>query len=130
MLNYELRHDEGILVLKPEGPLETADFTMLSSYVDDYLESRGMLRGVLIRAKSFPGWKDFGAMLAHLEFVKDHRQKVEKVAVVADGAFATVMPHIASHFTNAQVQHFDFTCEDAAWDWLRQSGDERKPLAA
>jgi hypothetical protein len=123
MLNYELRHADGILVLNPEGPLDTADFTMLAGYVDDYLEKHGMLRGVLIRAKSFPGWKDFGALLAHLRFVKEHHQKVEKVAVVADGAFATVMPHIASHFIHAQVQHFDFTREDAALDWLRQSGN-------
>lgn len=123
MLNYELRHDDGILVLNPEGPLKTADFTMLASDVDAYLEKHGMLRGVLIHAKSFPGWKDFGALLAHLRFVREHHQRVEKVAVVVGGAFATIMPHIANYFTSAQVQHFDLTREDAAWDWLRQRGN-------
>lgn len=123
MLNHELRHDDGILVLNPEGPLEAADFTTLASQVDTYLESHAKLRGVLIRAKSFPGWKDFGAMLAHLKFLKQHIQKIEKVAVVADGALANIMPNIANHFVHAQVQHFDFEREDNAWVWLRQSGN-------
>jgi hypothetical protein len=123
MLNHELRHDDGILVLNPEGPLEAADFTTLTSQVDAYLEQHGTLRGVLIRAKSFPGWKDFGALLAHLKFLKAHLQRIEKVAVVADGALANIMPGIANHFVHAQVQHFELVREDAAWDWLRQTGN-------
>ena len=130
MLNHELRHDDGILVLNPEGPLEAADFTALASHVDAYLEQHGSLRGVLIRAKSFPGWQDFGALIAHLKFVKDHHQRIEKIAAVADGAFATIMPHIAGHFVHAQVRHFDFAQEDAAWDWLRQSGSTQMRSAA
>lgn len=30
MLNHELRHDDKILVLSPDGPLEAADFTALT----------------------------------------------------------------------------------------------------
>ena len=130
MLNHELRQDDEILVLHPEGPLEAADFTTLAGHVDAYLERHGTLRGVLIRAKSFPGWKDFGALLAHLKFVKEHHKRIEKVAVVADGAFANIMPHIASHFVHAQVQHFELAREDAAWDWLRQSGNAQMRPAA
>jgi len=80
MINYELRHDEGILVLHPEGPLEAADFISITSQVDTYLTGHGKLYGVLIHANSFPGWKDFAAMLAHLKFLKEHIQKIEKVA--------------------------------------------------
>jgi hypothetical protein len=130
MLNHELRHDDGILVLNPEGPLEAADFTTLTSEVDAYLERHGTLRGVLIRAKSFPGWKDFGALLAHLKFLIDHLQRIEKVAVVADGTMANIMPNIANHFVHAQVQHFDLTREDAAWAWLKQSGNAQIHPAA
>ena len=125
MLNYELQHDEGILVLHPEGPLEEADFISITSQVDTYLAGHGKLHGVLIHAKSFPGWKDFAAMLAHLKFLREHIQKIEKVAVVAvvaDGALANIMPNIAKHFVHAQVQHFDFVREEAAWDWLGQTG--------
>lgn len=122
MLKHELRQDDEILVLNPEGPLEAADFTMLTGFVDAYLERNGKLRGVLIHAKSFPGWKDFGALLAHLKFVKAHHHRVNKVAVVSDGAAANIMPNIANHFVHAEVRHFDFVRENDAWEWLRQPG--------
>jgi len=125
MLKYDLQEDEGILVLKPEGALEVADFTTLASHVDAYLERHETLHGVLIRAKAFPGWKDFGALIAHVKFIRRHHQKIEKVAVVADGTFATIMPQIADHFIHAQVRHFDPERENDAWDWLRQSVNAR-----
>src|SRR4249920_3232302 len=123
MLNHELRHNDEILVLNPDGPLEAADFTTLASHVDAYLTQHGKLRGVFIRAKSFPGWKDFGALLAHLKFVKEHHRRIEKVAIVADGTFANIMPNLAKHFIHAQLQHFNLEREDAAWDWLKHRGD-------
>ena len=121
MLNHELRDNDGILVLKPEGPLEATDFTRVARLVDAYLAQHGTLRGVLIRAKSFPGWKNFGALLAHLKFIREHHNRIDGVALVADGAFATIMPQIASHFIHAKVRHFDLAREDEAWAWLRQS---------
>ena len=122
MNNYELQHDKGILVLHPEGPLEVADFISITSQVDTYLAGHGKLFGVLIHARSFPGWEDFAAMLAHLKFLEAHIQKIEKVAVVADGALANIIPNIANHFVHAQVRHFDFKREDTAWDWINQTG--------
>lgn len=126
MINYELLEDKGVLVLHPEGKLEAADFNLLTSRVDTYLAGHGKLHGVLIHAKSFPGWKDFAAMLAHLKFVKDHIKNIEKVAVVADGAVADIAPSIANHFVHAQVRHFDFMREDDAWRWIDQT--EKTPM--
>lgn len=130
MLNHELRHDDGILVLTPESPLEAADFNVLASQVDTYLETHAMLHGVLIRATSFPGWKDFSALLAHVKFLKEHISKIEKVAVVADGAFASLMPGLANHFVHAELQHFEPANEEAAWLWLKPTADERMRSAA
>ena len=128
MLSHELERDEGILVVKPDGPLAAADFKTLASHVDAYLEQNGILNGVLVIAKKFPGWKDFGALIAHLKFVKHHHQKIEKVAVVADGGFAKVMPHVASHFVHAQVKHFED--EDAARYWLEERSHAHAGSAA
>ena len=41
MLNYDLRFDDGILLLKPDGPLEAADFAALAYHVDNYLDRQG-----------------------------------------------------------------------------------------
>jgi hypothetical protein len=58
MLSHDLQRDSGILVLMPDGPLEATDFETLAAHVDAYLEQNGMLHGVLIKAKAFPGWKN------------------------------------------------------------------------
>ena len=130
MLNFELRHDESILVLHPEGPLEATDFTMLASQIDAYMEGHERLRGVLIRAKSFPGWKNFDALLAQVKFVKEHHREIEKVAVVANGTFANIMPAIASRFIHAQIKHFEPDREDDAWNWLREGSITGKNSSA
>jgi len=101
-------------------PLEAADFDLITNKVNTYLAGHGKLHGVVIRAKSFP-WKDFGAMPAHLKFLKDHVEKIEKIAVVADGALANIMPNIALYFVNAQVRHFDGIREHDAWDLINQT---------
>ena len=121
MIDYDFLLDESILVLRPQGPLEAADFNLLASQLDTWLVDHARLRGVLIHAKSFPGWEDFAAMLAQFKFLKDHIRKIEKVAVVADGAVADVVPGIANHFVHAQVRHFDFMREDEALDWIGQT---------
>ena len=130
MLSHDLRRDDGILVLKPEGPLEAADFDTLAAHVDAYLEQNGVLHGVLIESKTFPGWKDFSALLAHLKFVKGHHRRIEKVAVVAGGGFANVMPHMASHFIKAEVRQFDPSHQDAAWKWLTSGRENPARTAA
>ena len=120
MLSHELRHDEGLLILDLDGPLEKADFQTLTSHVDAYLENNGVLHGVMVRAHKFPGWKDFGAFVAHLRFVKNHHRKIERIAVVADGGVAVVMPHLAQHFVHAHIKHFEPGQDNAARDWLKE----------
>jgi hypothetical protein len=119
MVNYELLKDEGILIIRPTSSLEAADFQMIAQDVDPYIEAHGKLRGVMIEAKSFPGWKDFAAVVAHLKFVKNHHRKVEKVAAVSDSCFLAIAPKIASHFVMAEVRHFAESQLDEALAWLR-----------
>src|SRR3954471_8756279 len=118
MLNYDMRFDDGILVLKPEGPLERADFIRLARQINAYLKRKGLLHGVLIEAGGFPGWHDFGALVAHLKFIREHHRKIEKIALVTDGAVAAVVPRSAQHFVQADIRHFSLAQVDAAWKWL------------
>jgi hypothetical protein len=122
MIHPELLRDQGILIITPEGPLQESDFVSLAKLVDPFIESEGELHGLLIHTKSFPGWKDFGAMLSHFKFVKNHHQHIAKVAAVTDSGFLTIMPSIVSHFIHAEVRHFDFNNKESALTWL-QSGD-------
>ena len=112
---------EGFFIVKLEGPLEKTDFEALARDLDPYIEAQGKLKGLLISAKLFPGWKDFVALVSHLRFVKNHHKKIRKVAAVTDSGFLSIMPHIATHFVDAEVQHFDYRDKDRALDWLSES---------
>jgi hypothetical protein len=121
MISFELLRDEGILVVEPQGALEAADFAALTREVDPYIEENGKLRGVLIQSESFPGWGDFGALISHLRFIRDHHRDIDRVAAVTDSAFLSIAPSVASHFVKAEVRHFDFGEREAAIAWLRGS---------
>jgi len=118
MLKYELLPD-GILVVTPKDRLEVSDFEAVADIVDRYIDDHGKLAGLLITAESFPGWDSFGAMIAHLRFVKNHHQKITRVAAVSDGHFLSIMPNVVDHFTGAQVRHFDFKDREKALEWIR-----------
>jgi tRNA U38,U39,U40 pseudouridine synthase TruA len=118
MLNYELNRVEGILTLNPIGPLESTDFEKLVREVDPYIREKGQLDGLMIYAKSFPGWDNFAAFLSHMKFVKNHHQKVKKIAAVTGSSFLSIMPQVANHFIRAEVRHFDYDDKDAALNWL------------
>jgi hypothetical protein len=119
MFNYELNRAEGILTVEPIGPLESTDFENLVQEVDPYIEEQGKLNGLIILAESFPGWDNFAAFVSHIKFVKNHHQKIKKIAAVTDGSFLSIMPQIANHFVAAEIKHFDFKDKDAALTWLK-----------
>lgn len=120
MLSHQLLQNEGILILTPGAPLEAADFTELAKEIDPYIEQNGKLHGVMVDAAAFPGWKDLAALLAHLKFVKNHHQKIQKIAVVSDNSVLTYAPKLASHFVQAEVKHFAHAQKNEALGWLKE----------
>ena len=98
MLKYELNRAESILIIMPHGPLKSSDFEKLVQEVDPYIKENGKLNGLMIYTKSFPGWDNFAAFLSHIKFVKNHHQKIKKIAAVTDSSFISILPQVANHF--------------------------------
>ncbi len=118
MIHFELLRDRGILIVTPQGPLEKTDFELVGQEVDPFIAAKGKLSGLMIYAKSFPGWKNFEGLLSHLKFVGDHQRKIERVAAVTDSEFLTIMPSIVTHFVHAEVKHFGLDEKERALAWL------------
>ena len=118
MVSHRLLEDKAILVVEPQGALDAEDFSAIAKAVDPFIEQHGELRGLLIEAESFPGWRDFGGLVSHLQFVRNHHKHIRRVAAVTDSAFGAVAPSVANHFTAADVRHFPFAERDAALAWL------------
>ena len=118
-LHAELLSGQGILVLTPTGPLAAADFAAAAALADPWIEQHGKLAGVLIHAKSFPGWEDFAGLVAHLKFVRAHHAEIRRIALVTDSTLRSVGPALARHFVAAEVKAFDYGQRDEALAWLR-----------
>jgi len=121
MLQHELRTDEGILIVRPEGPLSADDFTHIAADVDAHIAAHGALNGLMIHARRFPGWEDLWAVMSHLKFVRAHHRKIRRVAVVSDSTILQFAPKIAAHFVSAEIREFPFNAEDAALAWLSEA---------
>jgi hypothetical protein len=118
MIHLELLRERDILVITPDGPLEKADFEQLAREIDPLIASRGKLAGVMVCAKSFPGWRSLDAFVSHLKFIADHHRHIERIAVVTDSELLKIMPRIANLLVQPKVRHFDLEEKDRALAWL------------
>lgn len=118
-VKHRLYPEEGVLVIEPERPLRREDFDAIALTVDPWIEAHGPLRGVVVRARSFPGWQDLGSLLRHLRFVRDYHRRVGRVALVADGKMAELAPKLGEHFVEADLRHFPYEEIDQAMAWVR-----------
>ena len=118
MLKHKLLRDAGILIVEPHSPLASADFSELVTEVDPYIEEHGQLHGLLIYVESFPGWSDFAALLSHIKFIKNHHQKIKKIAAATDSGFLSILPTVAGCFVDAEIRHFPFDEKESALDWI------------
>jgi len=118
MIDYDVDTANSIVLVRPKSRLDKSDFVKLAKAVDPQIEEKGDLAGVIIEAPKFPGWKDFGSMVSHFRFVRDHQKHVKKVAVVTDSAFGDVAEHLTSHFVSAEIKHFPAGQTEAARQWI------------
>jgi hypothetical protein len=118
MLSVNIDEQKGIALFEPNGPLSEGDFKAAVTVIDPWIEKNGMLTGLIIRTKSFPGWDSFGAFSSHLTFVKGHHKKIARLALVTDSVLGNVAENLASHFVNAEIKAFSFNSLDEARSWV------------
>jgi len=126
MLHVRLT-DSGILVVQPSGPITSDDFSAIQVQVDPWLEAGGKLKGMLIDAPEFPGWKDFAGFRSHLRFVMDHHREIPRVAVVSNDEFLSALPKLARHFVKADFRRYDAGETAEAISWLESPHEPQRP---
>lgn len=124
MLTVNLDRKNGIAILEPDAELSEADFKSAAGIIDPYIAKAGKLNGIIIHAKSFPGWDSFAAFITHLKFIKEHHRKVSHVAFATDTPIAGLAEHVASHFISAKIKRFSFGEMEKAKKWITGGGDE------
>lgn len=118
MIEHTLDTEHSILYVRPKSSLDKDDFLQIADTVDPYIEETGGLAGLIIETPAFPGWDNFGALVAHVRFVKDHHRYIKKVALVTDSVVGNVAEHLASHFVSAEIRHFQGGELETARQWV------------
>jgi hypothetical protein len=118
MIEHTLDTSSAILHIKPKSSLEKGDFEQLAKTVDPFIAGSGDLAGIIVEAPTFPGWASFGALAAHLRFVKDHHKHIRKIALVTDSSLGNVAEHLVAHFVSAEIKHFPASEAAAARQWI------------
>jgi hypothetical protein len=117
MMNVAFDVEKNIAILRPEGVLTKADFESAARIIDGYINNGTGPEALVLVTESFPGWEDFGAMLEHFTFIKDHHNVVGKIAFVTNIAIASLFEKVASHFVAAQIKSFAFAELLEAKEW-------------
>ena len=120
MLNVTVEEARNLFVVELEGKLGADDFNSLSSRIDDYINEKDRVPSLVIKARQFPHWKDFGSMMAHLKFVRDHQKVIPKVALVSDVSVLSIMPAFVDFFVGAKIRHFDADDVENATAWAAE----------
>ncbi|MEU5979307.1 STAS/SEC14 domain-containing protein [Streptomyces sp. NPDC047315] len=120
-VSHRILPASGVLLVEIDSPLRTQDFDAVALTVDSWLDAHEELTGVVIHARTFPGWENVGGLLSHVRFVRDHHQRIGRVALAADTRLADLVPHLAKHFVRAEVRHFGYAELDEAVSWAAAS---------
>lgn len=123
MLDIKIDRTTHVAVLEPDGPLLESDFKAATEQIDAMIEESGNLKGIVVHAKSFPGWDSIAALVAHLRFVKDHHKKLSRVALATESVAAHIAEVFASHFVMAEIRIFSYADIAKATQWVIAAPD-------
>lgn len=113
----------GVLKIVAPEKLSAGDFAELAPKVESILAHEGKIR-LLIDATQLEGWDNIAAMEQHAGFVKDHQQKVERIAVIARYDWQHWLVGAVKVFLHPEIRVFDKSDADQALRWIAERGPE------
>ncbi|RZF80886.1 STAS/SEC14 domain-containing protein [Pseudoalteromonas sp. CO325X] len=119
MLNITINETHNTALLEPQGQLTAEDFAAAVRIIDPYIEQHAKLHALIIATEHFPGWDSFAALLSHLQFVRDHHKKVNKVAIATNSLLGDFAQQLGAHFIHAEVKSFRYEQREQAKQWAQ-----------
>jgi type II secretory pathway component PulK len=116
MIKTELISANTLRVVVPDK-LEGDDFREIEPQLDSIIRQKGKIR-LLIDASGFNGWENIGAFEKHAGFVKNHQQKVERIAVIAGHQWQHWLIGAVRVLVHPQVKAYDEGHKSEALKWL------------
>jgi hypothetical protein len=116
MIKIDNISDNGLRVTAPEK-LKADDFHQIAPQVDSIISRHGKIR-LLIDASGFNGWENITAFENHAGFVKNHQQKVDRIAVIVAHDWQHWLIGAVRVFLHPEVRAYDKGHESEALQWI------------
>jgi hypothetical protein len=104
------------MILAPDK-IKADDFRQVAPQVDSIINRYGKIR-LLIDATGFNGWENITAFENHAGFVKNHQQKVDRVAVIVAHDWQHWLVGAVRIFLHPEVKAYDNGRENEALKWI------------
>jgi hypothetical protein len=116
MIKTEIISGNALKILAPEK-FKADDFSQIAPQVDSLILQHGKIR-LLIDASKCNGWKNVAAFEKHVRFVKNHQQKVERIAVIVGHEWQHWLIIAVRMFVHPKVRTYDENEANEAQQWL------------
>ncbi len=117
-MSIELREEQvgKVLDVRVSGKLSKADYQQFVPEVERLIKAHGKLR-ILLEMHDFHGW-EAGALWEDIKFDAKHFNDIERLAMVGETKWESMMSQFCKPFTTAKIRYFDQTKADEARSWL------------
>ena len=115
-MRTEMIAGNALRVTVPEK-LNAGDFRQIAPQIDSLISQHGKIR-LLIDASGFKGWENIAAFENHAGFIKDHQQKIERIAVIVGHEWQHWLIGAVRMFLHPEVKAYDKSHESEALQWI------------
>jgi len=120
MIKTEIISPNALRIVVPVK-LKVDDFRQIAPQVDSIIRKYGKIR-LLIDASQFSGWENIAAFENHAIFVKNHQDRVERIAVIVGHDWQHWLIGMVRIFVHPDVRAYGQGQESEAVQWIAAEG--------
>ena len=116
MIKTEIISTNALKIVLPDK-LTADDFRQIAPQIDSLISQHGKIR-LLIDASGFNGWENIAAFEKHAGFVKNHQQKIERIAVIAAHDWQHWLIGAVRIFVHPEIRSYNKGQASEALRWI------------
>ncbi len=121
MIKTDIISTNALRIIAPDK-LKADDFRQIAPQIEAIIRQYGKIR-LLIDGSGFNGWENIATFENHAAFVKNHQQKVERIAVIVGHEWQDWLIGAVRVFVHPEVRTFDKSHESEALQWIENRVD-------
>ena len=116
MIKTEIISANALKIVAPDK-LNADDFHQIAPQIDSLISQHGKIR-LLIDASGFNGWENIAAFENHAGFIKNHQQKIERIAVITAHDWQHWLIGAVRIFVHPEIRAYEKSHASEALRWI------------